>query len=361
MKVAIFLDYIGAIGGGERIALMLARILKGDVITTDVCEDVIDLLGYGDIKITSIGKTVKYPPMKQISASFDFITCDFSDDYDFFIFSGNWSHYAAKKHKPNVWYCYTPTRAFYDLRKDLISRQPNWALKQLARTWINGHGWFDRRSVEDLDKIVSVSLNVQKRILDFHGRHSEVAYPPVETNKFMFKEYGDFWLSVNRIYPEKRIDLQFDVFEDMPEKRLLVVGGYAQGDNASKYYDKLVGSIPSNVEMLGAVSEKDLIDLYSCCEGLICTAKDEDFGLAPVEAMASGKPIVAVNEGGFKETIVHEKTGLLVSADKDQLLGAVKEISKNPNKFKDNCLTRAKDFDSSVFLEKISKLIPTWQ
>ncbi len=330
MRVAIFLDYIGSISGGARVALMLARALQGDIITTDISYELIRNLGYTDINIISLGNTIKIPPLKQISASLMFATCNFSKDYDFFIFSGSWSHYAAKRHKPNLWYCYTPVRIFYDLRAETLMQLPDWTSKQAAALWIGCHSWFDQQSVKNLERVVAISTNVQKRILDYHDRSSDLIYPPVDTGSFRFEEHGDFWLSVNRIYPEKRIDLQFDVFRELPEERLLIVGGYAKGDNASEYHNKLVKDIPNNVEMLGVVSEKELIDLYARCKGLICTARDEDFGLTPVEAMASGKPVVAVNEGGFKETVIHGKTGLLVEADRDELVRAVKEISRGP-------------------------------
>lgn len=357
MKVAIFLDYIGAIGGGERVALMLARDLPADIITTDVRWEAVQKLGYGNVRIRSIGKTVKLPPFKQISASFLFAACDFTQEYDFFIFSGNWSHYAARKHHPNLWYCYTPVRAFYDLREPMIARQSNAGMRILAASWIKAHRWFDQRSVQNLDQVVAISETVQRRIRDFHGRSSQVIYPPVDTERFEFKEFGDFWLSVNRIYPEKRIDLQFEVFRDLPEERLVVVGGYAEGDHAAKYYEKLAGKICSNVEMRGAVSEEELMELYDRCKGLICTAVDEDFGLTPIEAMASGKPVVAVNEGGFRETVVHGKTGLLVEANRDELVRAIKEISKDPQQYRDTCKKRAADFDTSIFLKNIRKIM----
>lgn len=359
MRIAIFLDYIGAIGGGERVALLLARALQGDIITTDVSQETVQRLGYGDVRIRSLGKTVKMPPFKQISASIMFARCDLSDEYDFFIFSGNWSHYAAKRHHPNLWYCYTPARVFYDLRQALISRQPNAVMSVLAASWIWIHSWFDQRSVKNLDKVVAISETVQRRIGVFHKRNSEVIYPPVDTRRFRFQEYGDFWISVNRIYPEKRIDLQFEVFRKLPEQKLVVVGGYAEGDHAAKYYEKLIENIPSNVKMRGVVSENELIDLYARCKGLICTAIDEDFGLTPLEAMASGKPVVAVNEGGFKETVVQGKTGLLVEANRDKMVRAVNEIAQCPETYKDACIERAKEFDASVFLEKICQLIPT--
>ena len=334
---------------------MLARALPADLITTDVGLEAVQRLGYGDVRIRSLGKTVKLPPFKQISASFLFAACDFSQEYDFFIFSGNWSHYAARKHHPNLWYCYTPVRAFYDLRDAMIARQPNMAMRILAASWIRVHSWFDQRSVRNLDRVVAISETVRRRIKNFHGRSSQVIYPPVDTKRFQFKEYGNFWLSVNRIYPEKRIDLQFEVFRKLPEERLVVVGGYAEGDHAAKYYKKLVKNIPGNVDMRGAVSEKVLIELYAKCKGLICTALDEDFGLTPIEAMASGKPVVAVNEGGFRETVVHGKTGLLVEADRDELVRAIKEISKDPQQYKNACNRRAADFDTSIFLEKMKK------
>jgi glycosyltransferase involved in cell wall biosynthesis len=357
LRVAIFLDYVGAIGGGERVALMLARALKGDLITTDISPEAVQRLGYEDVNIRSLGKTIKLPPMKQISASFLFATCDLSDEYDFSIFSGNWSHYAARKHHPNLWYCYTPVRAFYDLRDSMIARQPNSVTRALTASWIRSHGWFDKRSVKNIDTIIAISATVQERIKRYHDRFSEVIYPPVDVSRFRCEKYGDFWLSVNRIYPEKRIDLQFDVFRKLPQERLVVIGGYAEGDHAAKYYKRLTKNIPDNVEMRGAVTEEELIDLYARCKGLICTAQDEDFGLTPIEAMASGKPVVAVEEGGFKETMVQGRTGLLTGADRDQLVKAVKEISRDPEHYRDGCIERAKKFDVSIFQDRIRKSI----
>jgi glycosyltransferase involved in cell wall biosynthesis len=359
VKAAIFLDYIGAIGGGERVALMLARALSADIITTDLSQEAVHKLGYEDIQIKSIGKTIKLPPFKQISASLLFAACDFSQEYDFFIFSGNWSHYASRRHHPNMWYCYTPVRAFYDLREIMISRQPNVALRFLAACWIRISSWFDQRSVKNLDQIVAISKTVQQRIKNFHGISSKMIYPPVDTSRFRFMEYGDFWLSVNRIYPEKRIELQFEVFRNLPEEKLIVVGGYAEGDHAARYYEKLVRSIPNNVVMRGTVSEEELIQLYARCRGLICTALDEDFGLTPLEAMASGKPVVAVNDGGFKETVVHGKTGMLVEASQNDLKRAIREISKNPAQYKQACQKRAADFDISIFLENMKRIMQT--
>jgi glycosyltransferase involved in cell wall biosynthesis len=252
-----------------------------------------------------------------------------------------------------MWYCHTPVRAFYDQREEMIARQNNGLRKLAASSWISGHTWFDQRSIGDLQMIIANSRNVEQRIRKAYDRSSTVINPPVDTSRFRFEEYGDFWLSVNRIYPEKRLELQFDVFRRLPEMRLVVVGGYALGDHAADYRQRLIEDIPDNVKMLGMVSEEELIDLYARCRGLICTAVDEDFGLTPLEAMASGKPVVAVNEGGFKETVIHAKTGLLVQANQDELVKAITEITKDPQQYKQACQKRAAQFDTHVFLEKI--------
>jgi len=354
LKVAVFVDYIGAVGGGERVALTLARALGGDVVTTDVNFESIKKLGHQDLRIVSLGETLGMPPLKQISACAKFARCDLSEEYDFFIFSGNWCHYAAKKHKPNLWYCHTPVRAFYDLRDAVVSRQPNPLLKGLASLWISAHWRFDERAAKSVDRIVVNSENVQKRVLAAYGLASTLIYPPVDLRKFRFEECGDFWLSVNRIYPEKRIELQFQVFRSIPEERLVVVGGYSKGDHATRYYRRLMETIPENVIMLGEVSDEELTDLYARSKGLICTALDEDFGLTPVEAMASGKPVIAVKEGGFLESVIDGVTGRLVEARSDRIAEAIREISKEGCiGYKDACRERAEDFSEEIFIRLI--------
>ena len=138
----------------------------------------------------------------------------------------------------------------------------------------------------------------------------------------------------------------------MPEEKLIIVGGYSKGDHAKSYAENIVNNLPENVKVLGEISESELLDIYSRCRGFICTAMDEDFGMTPVEAMASGKPVVAVNEGGFKETVIHGKTGLLINADVNSVIEAVKFISREPESYRDACVEQAKHFDLSIFNKK---------
>ncbi|WFN36772.1 glycosyltransferase [Methanomicrobium antiquum] len=353
LKTAIFHDYFGAIGGGEKVVLEMAGILNADIITTDT-----DAAGKIDssVNIISLGSTIKYPPLKQISASIKFFNCDFSKDYDFFIFTGNWSHYAARRHHPNMWYCYTPVRAFYDLYQTFLNRQ-NFITRQVFRIWVLINRYFDKRSVEKIDNIVTISKNTQGRVLKYHGRESELIYPPVDVSKYSCKNYGDFWLSVNRIYPEKRIELQIEAFRNLPDEKLVIVGSYAKGDHASVYAEKISENLPENVEIIGEVTGEKLLNLYSHCRGFIATAIDEDYGLTPVEAMASGKAVVAVNEGGFRETVIDGKTGFLVDADVESIVKAVEKISESPEIYHDECIERAELFSLERFKKGIKEAV----
>ena len=142
----------------------------------------------------------------------------------------------------------------------------------------------------------------------------------------------------------------------MPDEKILIVGGHARGNHAVKYAKNIINGLPQNVNILGEISEQELINLYVRRKGLICTAFDEDFGLTPVEAMASGKPVVAVNEGGFRETVT-EKTGLLINADLHSTIEAVKFVSNEPESYRNACLEHAKRFDISIFSKNIKNVI----
>jgi glycosyltransferase involved in cell wall biosynthesis len=360
VKIAIFHDYIGAIGGGEKLVLTLARGLGADVITTDVDEDSIKKMGFEDVKIISLGDTVKLPPLKQISASLRFALCNFSKEYDFFVFSGNWSHFAARRHKPNLYYCFTPTRAFYDLHDTFLQRQ-SFPVRQLFRIWVAVHEPISRKSLNHVDYIIAISRNAQMRIKKYYRKDSIVVHPAIDISKYRLEKFGDFWLSVNRLYPEKRIEAQINVFKQMTDEKLLIVGGFAKGDHASKYASEIINGLPPNVKLLGSVSEDELIDLYATCKGHITTALDEDFGMTPLEAMASGKPTIAVKEGGYLETVIDDRTGILVDADEKAIINAMKLISRNPEKYKNYCKNRAKDFDIQVFIKKMTSIIESIQ
>ena len=214
----------------------------------------------------------------------------------------------------------------------------------------------DQEAVLDLQKIIVNSENVKQRVKTFYGRDSIVVNPPVETCKMEYKNEKNYWLSVNRLTPEKRIEMQILAFKKMPGETLVVIGGY--DDCHAEYAQKLKGMNQDNVFFTNFVDDKDLLVFYSECKGFIATSKDEDFGMNVVEAMASGKPVIAPNEGGYKETIINSKTGILIDdINEDKIIEAINIIGQNPKQYKNACIEQAKKFDTKIFIEKIRKAI----
>jgi glycosyltransferase involved in cell wall biosynthesis len=354
VKIAILYDYLQTVGGGERVVFTLAKHLPADIITTTFDEHLPERAGSPGVRVRSLGDILLQPPLKQIHASWRFARARL-DRYDFYILIGNWAHYAALRHHPNAYYCLTPTRSFYDQRATMLARLPvpnRW----VARIWSSTHSRFERRSVRNCDELVAISENVRRRVQRYYGRDARVIYPPVETGRLHFEEVGDFWLSVSRMYPEKRIELQLDIFRRLPQEKLVIVGGYSAGDLAERYLRRL--RPPPNVTLLGEIPEARLLDLYARCKGFLTTAVDEDFGITPVEAMAAGKCVLATDEGGYRETVVSGKTGFLLPPDADRFAAKIRELDVSTlQAMKDACLARALSFDGSVFLEKMRALV----
>lgn len=352
MKTLIVHDYLDNIGGGEKLMLTLAKGIGADIATLDYNPEMVKAMGFGTENIKGFGTTSKTPPLKQVMASVKHYLAGYERDYDRFIFSGNWSRYAAPKLHPNLWYCYTPVRAFY-VDDKAISERLGFPKNLPFKLWRSVHSGFDKSLIKHLDKTVTISETIRERTKRVYGVDSQVIYPGVDTKKYSFKESGDFWLSVNRLYPEKRVHLQVEAFEKMPDEKLVIVGGNLEGDHSSDYANLIMKKAPDNVKFLGRIGEDELTDLYNRCKGFICTAKDEDFGMTPVEAMAAGKPVIASQEGGFTETVDAPSCGMFIKPAHQDIIRAVEYIGKDPERYRSACITQAKKFDTQVFLDSM--------
>ena len=98
----------------------------------------------------------------------------------------------------------------------------------------------------------------------------------------------------------------------------------------------------------GEVTGYEIVDLYARCRGNICTSINEHVGLTPLEAMASGKPVVAVDEGGYRRTVT-DKTGVLVAPSVDSLVKGIWFVAQTPERYRNACLARAREFDLAEF------------
>jgi len=356
LQLLIFHDSLDVLGGGEKVVATVAKAFDARIAAANVDPEVIGELGIDQDVIYDLGKIGDSAPIGPIKSSLLFRKVRFPG-FDKYLLSGFWSLYAAYNHKPNVTYCYSPRRDFYDLKHFNIARQSNLAKKAVAWSWTTTHSYFDRNAIKQVDKILTLSRTVQKRITQYYNRDSTVIYPPVPTERYYTKEFGDFWLSVNRLYPEKRVDLQIKAFENLPDENLLIVGGYSHRDKGLVAYHKMFEDLPPNVKILGIIPEKRLLDLYATCKGVIYTPIDEDFGLVPVEAQASGKAVVGVNEGALKETVINGQTGFLVDAHPESLKKAILLVSEEPERYKKACKKNASRFDEHIFIESMRQTL----
>ena len=154
---------------------------------------------------------------------------------------------------------------------------------------------WDFYSSQRLDYIIANSNFTAKRIKKYWGLESEVIHPPVDVERFNYKEERDnFYLSVNRLVPNKRIDLLIKSFNQLNLPLLII------GDGPERL--KLEKIAKPNIRFLGKKSDLEVVNYMSRCKAFVY-AGVEDFGIAPVEAMASGSPIIAFGKGGILDTV----------------------------------------------------------
>ncbi len=358
MKIAIFHNFMDNIGGAEMVGLTLARELKADFYSTNIEEDKIKKMGFGEIRLKSIGKVPVDAPYRQQAALGRFRRLNLKKQYDCYIIGGDWAMSAAVNHKPNLWYVHSPVREIWDLyrytRQNVVPFYLRWGFD----AWAGYNRYLNKRYVRHADTLVCNSRNTQQRIKQYLGRDATVIHPPIETSEFQYKKNGDYWLSVNRLITHKRVDIQMEAFSKLPDEKLVVVGSYEQSGHFRRYADYIKKIKPANVEIRSWIDRGQLLELYANCKGFITTSQEEDFGMAPVEAMASGKPVIAPNEGGYKETVIDGVTGRLIDdINPDKLVQAVQEIGKDLQRYKDACLKQAAKFDTTLFIAMIKEMI----
>ena len=195
----------------------------------------------------------------------------------------------------HVCYCHTPMRYLWDLypayRNDYVTSPAKRALmaplSNYLRVW-------DYSTAARVDRFLANSENVRNRIWKTYRRESEVIHPPVAVDSFYWKPAEDYFLIVAALVPYKRVDLAVRAFA-RSGRRLVVAGKGPE-------YRRLKSLAAPNIEFAGHVPDDVLRELYARCRALLLPA-EEDFGLTPVEALASGKPVVALGRGGVMDSV----------------------------------------------------------
>lgn len=362
-KIAIFHNYLDNIGGAEMVTLTLAKELDADIYTTNIDFEKIRKMGFETRNIFSIGKVPINAPFKQQLSSLRFLFLNLKNKYDIYIISGDWAISGAVRNKPNISYVHSPIREIWDSYDFVRNTSVPFLLKPVFDIWVFINRKLNRFFIKKTQTLIANSKNVQDRIKKYLDRDSVIIYPPIDTKSFYTtnKNKG-YWLSVNRLFSNKRIELQLEAFKKLPNEKLVIVGSYEKSRHFLKYVDKIKKDIPSNVELIHWTNNKELLDLYQNCIGFITTAKEEDFGMTAVEAMASGKPVIAPNEGGYQESIIDGETGILINdIDSEKIIESINliknKLESDPNFYYINSLSQSKKFDTEVFISKIRSIL----
>jgi len=217
-------------------------------------------------------------------------------------------------------------------------------LTSLLRRW-------DLNSNKKVDLFIANSKNIGNRIKKIYNRNSEVIYPPVETDKFFItNKINNYFLVVSRLNAYKRLDIVIEAFNKLKlPLRIIGVGPYRR---------YLESKAEPNVEFLGKVNEELLIRNYAYCQALIFPG-EEDFGIVPLEAQASGRPVIAYAKGGALETVIDGITGIFFKEQTaDSLISAIKHFEKIKNNFDPKkIMENAMRFDKGMFQERIKSFI----
>ena len=347
MKVAIVHEWFVTYAGSEKVVNSILDIYPNADIFS-----LVDFLDEKNRKLIIRGKYAKtsfiqnlpfskkhfrnyLPFFPKAIESFDL------SEYDLIISS---SHAVAKGIKKNqnqlhICYCHTPIRYAWDLYQEYTEplKQPKKYLVQQILKYIKK---WDFNSLDRVDYFIANSNYVAKRIKKNYNRDSVVIYPPVETEKFILKEEKkDFYLAASRLVPYKKIKLIVEAFNEMPNKKLIVIGD-------GEEYQSIKDIAKENIELLGYKETNEMIKYMQEAKAFVFAAI-EDFGITPIEAMSCGTPVIALNEGGTAETVKDNLNGVHYKYQtKESIIEAInrfektklnlKEISKSVNNYSVN-------------------------
>lgn len=283
----------------------------------------------------------------------------------------------------HICYMNTPPRMVWEPEAYFGKERFGGVLQTILAPVLVAYRKWDRVAATRPDYFVANSENVRQRIAKYYGREAEVIYPfselgqelssknfpelsssqlppgpcrhpeHLELNSGLCPEINSgYWLVVTRLVPWKRVDLAVEVFARL-KVPLVVVG---EGPDR-KRLEKLARAVStSRVTFVGRISDQQLLDYYRNCRALIVT-QEEDFGIASLEAMVCGKPVLAFGRGGVGETVVAGKTGeFFEEQTRECLARAVAQF--DPTRYsKSACQEQARRFSKKRFQEKLREFV----
>jgi glycosyltransferase involved in cell wall biosynthesis len=364
MKVALVHDWLTGMRGGEKCLEVFCELYPDADLYTLVYQpdSVPPTIRRMNVQTSWVNRLPCAP------AYFRYLLPLFPHAIEQFDFSGydlifSSSHCVAKGVFPHralhLAYTYTPMRYVWDLHDAYLAggngSVVNRAGLVLFRSYLQR---WDVRSSARVDGFIAISSNIARKIERLYGQTAKVIYPPVDFDRFhLAQQVQPYFLVVSALVPYKRIDVAVEAFNAL-QVPLKIVG-------AGPLARSLERQANANIEFLGWVDDARLAELYASCQALIFPG-EEDFGIVPLEAQASGRPVIAYRRGGLLETVIgldnspdSNPTGIFFDAqNSESLIAAVRLYERNKDRFIPTQIrAHASQFGRARFKQEIAEHI----
>lgn len=356
-RIAIVYDRVNKFGGAERVLCALRESISDQLYTLVYERKNAKWADKFVVKASIFNRVPFFRTRHELLApvaAIGFESFDFAEyDLVISITSSDAKAIITRPGTVHICYCLTPPRYLWGM-EDFYKKRPGFGIfSNLARGVFAGLINYMKESdtiySSRPDAYIAISKEVQKRIKKIYHRDSQVVYPPVDYDFFSRaqRQKQDYYLVVSRLVPYKKVSLVIKAFNDLGLK-LVIVGGGSERKRLEKMSKK-------NICFAGEVSDDKLRDYYAGAKALIFPQL-EDFGITPLEAQATGTPVIAYGKGGALETIIEEKTGVFFDTQSSgAIMKAVKKFETlSFNEF--DCKDNAKRFDNKYFVNRFTEL-----
>lgn len=360
MRVAIVHDYLAQAGGAERVIEAMHELWPDAPVYTSIYDAKATLPSFAEMDVrTSFLQRFK---VARTARTHKYMLPFFPTAFEHFDMSGydvvisNTTSFAkgviTGPETCHICYCHTPPRFAWRYH-EYVSQGGFSARTQrvlpFMMHWLRN---WDLSAAGRVDYFLSNSFNIARRVQKYYGRTSEVLYPPVDTRRFHIEPNptSDYFLVVSRLVSYKKVDLAVEACSRLGVK-LKVAGGGPD-------LERLKAMAGPTVEILGRVPDRQVETLFANCKAFLFPG-EEDFGIAPLEAMACGRPVVAYRAGGAMETVVDGKTGVFFDQPTAQslmdALRRLEDLPADPQAIR----AHAERFDVLRFQERLKMLVDT--
>ncbi|MGD9030357.1 MAG: glycosyltransferase [Anaerolineae bacterium] len=353
-RLALVHDWLNQIGGAEDVLETLAGMFAGAPIYTAIYwrDHMPSAYRDWDVRTTWMdhlpGIYRHHQPYLPLYAA-AFAQLDLSD-YDVVLSNkSGFCHGVRTGNAVHICYCLAPTRYVWDFDAYAVREALPGVLKVALRPLIARLKRWDYRAAQRVDHFVAISREIQDRIRRFYRRESSIIHPPVDTHRFQPSNgRDDYYLIVSRLVPYKRIDLAVRAFNRLGLP--LVIAGEGRD---REQLEALAGP---TITFLGYVPDEELPVLFARCRAYVLPGR-EDFSIAPVQAQAAGRPVIAYGAGGALDTVVAGETGVFFHEQTPEALAEAVRVCGPDAADPDACRANADRFAVNVFEEKLGRFV----